>query len=702
MSNSEHSGAPREVMIAELIETLDSTYRRLAELAGTSVDAVLHPGSGASYLMPHVQSELRRLESAERRHSAERAAILNALPANVALLDRTGKIVEVNEAWRRFARDNGLVDSEYSVGRNYLEMCEGPCAQNEDGVGEAANGIRRVLAGEDKLFSMEYPCHSPQEQRWFMLTVSPVGRQGGSGAVVMHVDITDRYCAEASAREMGARLERLIDQASVGILVHRDFVPLLANRELATMFAYRDADEVERLEDCRQLFADEDIDRIQADHDVRLAGAGGASLYRITGKKKNGARMALEVRAFTIEWESDTAVCVMLTDITAQLATEEQLRQSLRLEAVGKLTGGVAHDFNNLLTVILGNAEALVDSLTADHRLRIMAEMTAKAAERAAELTSRLLSFSRRQPLDPKAVDVNRQLSNMDRLLRQTLGEHIEIELVRGGGLWRALVDPGQLENAVLNLCINARDAMPSGGRLTVETANIHLDQTYAALADEVTPGQYVMIAVSDNGAGMDKATLEQAFEPFFTTKDVGKGSGLGLSMVYGFIKQSCGHVRIYSELGRGTTVKLYLPRAAAGDSAGATEGSDPPPETGSDRILLAEDDPLVREHVAGQLASLGYAVVSVGSGPAAMALLQQGEMFDLLFTDIVMPGGMNGLQLAKAAQALRPGLRVLFSSGYAENALTHQERLEPGIHILAKPYRRQDLAKHIRIALGK
>jgi signal transduction histidine kinase/ActR/RegA family two-component response regulator len=378
-----------------------------------------------------------------------------------------------------------------------------------------------------------------------------------------------------------------------------------------------------------------------------------------------------------------------------------RLRQSQKMEAVGQLTGGVAHDFNNLLTVIIGNSELVADGLRDRPALRNLAEMTVKAAERGAELTSRLLAFSRRQPLDPKPSDINRQIADMDPMLRRTLGEHIEIELVRGGGLWKAMVDPGQLENAILNLCLNARDAMPNGGRLTIETANAHLDAAYAASQSEVEPGQYVMIAVSDTGTGMDAATLERAFEPFFTTKDVGKGSGLGLSMVYGFVKQSRGHVRIYSESGQGTTVRLYLPRADGEAQAGAPAAAPAEADRGSGRILLVEDDALVRENAAELLRSLGYDVVPAANGPEALAVLEKGEAFDLLLTDVVMPGGLNGRELAERAHALRPGLLVLYTSGYTENAIVHHGRLDRGVELLAKPYRRQDLAAKVRAVLA-
>jgi CheY-like chemotaxis protein len=287
----------------------------------------------------------------------------------------------------------------------------------------------------------------------------------------------------------------------------------------------------------------------------------------------------------------------------------------------------------------------------------------------------------------------------MDGLLRRTLGEHVEIVRMPRVDLWPAFVDAAQLEGALLNLCINARDAMPNGGRLTIETSNVTLDDTYARSHEEVAPGNYVMIAVSDTGIGMSPRVAARAFEPFFTTKDVGKGTGLGLSMVHGFVKQSGGHVKIYTEEGHGTTIKLYLPRSSTGGAALATAATSEIVQGGSERILLVEDDDQVREHAAAQVAALGYYVVSVGTGAEALAAMEK-STFDLLFTDVVIPGGMNGPQLAKEAHKRVPGLHVLFTSGYTENAIVHQGRLDPGVHLLNKPYRRADLAIKIREAL--
>jgi signal transduction histidine kinase/CheY-like chemotaxis protein len=377
-----------------------------------------------------------------------------------------------------------------------------------------------------------------------------------------------------------------------------------------------------------------------------------------------------------------------------------RLRQSQRLEAVGQLTGGLAHDFNNLLTVVLGNAELLAEQSPPQSPQRQLADMIGSAAQRGAQLTQRLLAFARKQPLDPRPVDLNQLVAGMDGLLRRTLGAHIEIELIRGAGLWLAMVDQGQLENALLNMCLNARDAMPEGGRLTLETANARLDADYAARNVDLQPGQYVMLAVSDSGHGIAPEHLSRVFEPFFTTKTTGRGTGLGLAMVYGFVKQSAGHVAIYSEPGQGTTVKLYLPRVLGDAMPPAEPPADDVVVGGSETVLLVEDDEAVRRYAVTQLRTLGYHVIEAADGPSALVLVEREGPLDLLFTDVVMPGGMNGRALADAALQRRPGLRVLYTSGYTDNAIVHHGRLDPGAQLLTKPYRRSDLARAVRSAL--
>ncbi len=400
------------------------------------------------------------------------------------------------------------------------------------------------------------------------------------------------------------------------------------------------------------------------------------------------------------EVEMGSAVAAHIGRMIENRRMASRLTRSERLKAIGELTGGIAHDFNNLLTVILGNAEIIANSLPADHSLAKLGRMTMTAATRGADLTNRLLAFARRQALSPSPTDVGALVESMRPLLGRTLGEHIEIAVTSAAAAWPAMVDASQLENAILNLCINARDAMPGGGSLSIEISNTHLDASYAGWSEDVTPGPYLMVVVSDTGIGMTRDVLQRAFEPFFTTKDVGKGSGLGLSMVYGFARQSRGHAMIYSEPGQGTSVKLFLPRAdSPAKDSGPAASTDSPPG-GSERILLVEDDDLVRTHVAAQLENLGYRVVSAGSGREALDILERDNAFDLLFSDVVMPGGITGVALAEAARRIRPDLPVLLTSGYSEASSAVRGGFA-GFPVLGKPYRLHDMALALRKAIG-
>jgi PAS domain S-box-containing protein len=393
-----------------------------------------------------------------------------------------------------------------------------------------------------------------------------------------------------------------------------------------------------------------------------------------------------------------TGAALVYHDITASRETEHKLQQSQKLDAIGKLTGGVAHDFNNMLTIITGTTETLVESLRGQPTLARTAELIDRAAERCRELIQHLLAFARRQPLEPRTVDINGTVQDIAKLLRPTLGEQIEINSVLAPDVANVHIDPSQLANSLLNMAINARDAMPDGGKLLFETSNIDLDEAYATANPDVAPGRFVLLAVSDTGTGMSQAVLDKVFEPFFTTKEVGKGSGLGMSMVYGFVKQSGGHIKIYSEQGHGTTFKLYLPPARG--QVAAEPAAPAPVPRGSEIILIVEDDALVRNYVTTQLASLGYKTIAAPDSRAALALVDKGEKFDLLFTDVIMPGGMNGRQLADEVAKRRPGMKVLYTSGYTENAIVHHGRLDPGVLLLAKPYRKSQLARMIQQAL--
>ena len=435
---------------------------------------------------------------------------------------------------------------------------------------------------------------------------------------------------------------------------------------------------------------------------------GGAPLldYRTTLRTKNGDHR-------TIQWttvpENDTFYGFG-RDVTAELETaaaladaEAALRQSQKMEAVGQLTGGIAHDFNNLLQGITGSLE-IVQRRVAQGRLDELDRFisgASTAANRAAALTHRLLAFSRRQPLDPKPVRSNALVSSMEDLLRRTIGERIELELVLAGGLWVTKCDPNQLESAILNLAINARDAMPDGGKLIIETCNAHLDRAYVARQRGVRPGQYVCLCVSDTGIGMSQDTISKAFEPFFTTKPIGQGTGLGLSMIYGFAQQSEGYAKIYSELGQGTTFKLYLPRYRGG----AEEEEEPTSPSAMQQaeegevVLVVEDESVVRGLILEELHELGYAALEAVDGASGLEMLRSKRRIDLLITDIGLPG-LNGRQLADAARELRPSLKILFMTGYAENAALASGFLEPGMEMITKPFAMEALATRIRSML--
>ena len=431
----------------------------------------------------------------------------------------------------------------------------------------------------------------------------------------------------------------------------------------------------------------------------------GGQVYRFENRyrRKNGSWCNLSWTASP----DDQYIHAVGRDISTDLArmeamrrTEAALQQAQKMETIGKLTGGVAHDFNNLLQVIGGNLQLIARRADGLPEIKKRVENAMNGVERGAKLASSLLSFARRQPLEPKAVKIGRLLASMEDMMRRALGEEIDVEMVISGGLWTTEVDPAQLENAILNLAINARDAMDGAGRLTIEVANAALDAAYCAAHTEVAPGQYVLLAVSDTGSGMPQEVIDQAFEPFYSTKPEGKGTGLGLSMVYGLVKQSGGHVKIYSEVGEGTTVKIYLPRSLqAEDHAG--EQLAQPATGGHETVLVVEDDEQVRLTVVDMLADLGYRVLRAGDAASALTVIDSGIHIDLLFTDVVMPGPLRSPELAKKARERLPNVAVLFTSGYTENAIVHGGRLDPGVELLGKPYTRDALARKIRHVLA-
>jgi two-component system, NtrC family, sensor kinase len=393
---------------------------------------------------------------------------------------------------------------------------------------------------------------------------------------------------------------------------------------------------------------------------------------------------------------------LLYAEVDRRSLAEDALRQSQKLEAIGHLTGGVAHDFNNLLTIIIGNLEGLQKQLVdADAKIKRRVENAMHGAQRAATLTKRLLAFSRQQPLTPAPIDINRLMNGLSDFLQRALGEEISLEVVGGGGVWPVEADAAELESVLVNLAVNARDAMPGGGKLTVEAGNSYLDEAYCRRHADVRAGQYVQISVSDTGVGMNDEVLQHAFEPFYTTKQAGQGTGLGLSQVYGFVKQSGGHVKIYSEVGEGSTVKIYLPRFHGDASAQEPPVPDSHRGQTGECVLVVEDDADVRAYVVDTLGGLGYDVLEAKSGEDALRLMDQYNGIGLLLTDVVMPG-MNGRKLAEEARQRRPDLKVLYMTGYSRNAIVHQGRLDPGVDLIQKPLSGEQLSAMVRKVLDQ
>ncbi|MEX2335001.1 MAG: PAS domain S-box protein, partial [Pseudohongiella sp.] len=544
------------------------------------------------------------------------------------------------------------------------------------------------------------------DKYWLEVDIAPIFAADGTHThwVAVQRDISERKVTDNALRLSDERFQ-LLSRATNDVIWDWDFRSNLVwwNNSMESVFGHDRGHLESGPESWTSRIYPDDLQRVMFNIHKAIEGdeQSWSDEYRFI-KADGSVAMVLD-RGFIIRDETGTAIRMLgsMVDLSEQRNLEIQLREAQKLEAVGQLTGGVAHDFNNLLTVILGNMEELQDRLHGEPELIRLAEVAISAAERGAELTNGLLAFSRRQALNPKVLDITRSLKTMETLFKRTLPEHIDINVVSAANSWTIQIDPGQLEVALLNLVLNARDAMPDGGKLTIESANAVLDEDYAELNGGIEPGEYLLVSVSDTGAGMAADIQNRAIEPFFTTKEFGKGSGLGLSMVYGFTKQSNGHLKIYSEQGVGTAVKLYFPRTRLAANTDEAQFSETPIRGGTEHILVVEDDELVRDYVTGQLAALGYRVSEADNGPQALETLTRIAPVDLLLTDVVMPGGMTGRQLAEIVVAQYPEVRVLYTSGYTENAIVHHGRLDPGVQLLGKPYSRGDLAMKVRAALG-
>jgi len=510
---------------------------------------------------------------------------------------------------------------------------------------------------------------------------------------------------QRALRESMARLTAVVETAVDGfILIDSRGRILLFNPACERLFGYR-ADEVFQenvkllMPQTYSLHHDDYLRNFLRTGERKIIGIG----REVVGRRKDGSTFPMDLSVGEARQDGESIFVGIIHDLTERKLTERQLQQAQKMEMVGQLSGGIAHDFNNLLTVIVGNAEHLSEQLKSRLDLRQLADDICQAGERGAELTRRLLAFSRRQLLRPRAIDCHELIASTCKLLKRTLRENIEVTTAFNIDAIFAFADSGQLESAVLNLALNAQDAMAAGGRLTISTGIASLDDNDQGVHPDIESGEYAMIAVTDNGEGMTSDVAARAFEPFFTTKEVGKGSGLGLSMVYGFVKQSNGHVSIYSEPGLGTTVRIYLPNVTPSGSRSSSQPAadeDALPR-GNETILVVEDDPFVRSSVILRVESLGYKVVLAVDGREAVMKLRTNPEIDMLFTDIVMPGGMSGWEVAELAQQMRPGLPTVFTSGYALEALVDQGRAPMKSIVLTKPYRKAELAHRLREALA-
>ncbi|MBR1172494.1 PAS domain S-box protein [Bradyrhizobium sp. KB893862 SZCCT0404] len=636
---------------------------------------------------------LKRRSDAERDYHAERERLFTAVveSSNDAIITKSldGTITTWNNAAERVF---GYSASE-AVGRSIDIIM--PDDQRDEG----AENLARTRNGEVIDQQEAVRLHKSGQSIDVVLSQVPLRSTDGKiiGASKVARDVTERKRAEMALNREIEERQRIFETSQDLILVTDGFGNFIqVSPSVKAILGFSPEDMVGH--SAIEFIHPDDLEKTRGE--MRTA-------------RRGAVKRSFEARYYhhdghevTLNWMGTWSEPVKRhffigRDLTEKQAAEAQLRQVQKMDSIGQLTGGVAHDFNNVLTVITGTIGILADAVADRPELAAITKLIDDAAERGAQLTKHLLAFARKQPLQPREIDVNALALEAAKLLHPTLGEQITILPQLTEDAWPTLVDPGQLSTAILNLALNARDAMPDGGTLVLETRNVFLDDGYAAMNPDVAAGNYVMIAVSDTGSGIPSDLIERVFDPFFTTKEVGKGTGLGLSMVFGFVKQSGGHIKIYSEEGHGTSVKIYLPRSTGVQETAYEAAQNVPIAGGDEKILIVEDDALVRQYVVTQVKSLGYAALEAANAAEALTIIDADKEIDLLFTDVIMPGAMNGRQLADEAARRRPDLKTLFTSGYTENAIVHHGRLDSGVLLLAKPYRKSELARMLRTALA-
>jgi PAS domain S-box-containing protein len=635
-----------------------------------------------------MDAEVREKTAALTREIEERSRLFDLSPDLILTTDHEGKILRVSPSCRAIV---GYEPKEL-VGRNGAEFVH-------PGDLEGARAEIRIARRGEQRRNFETPWVH-KDGRVIPMAWSCVWSDAEQCHFFIGRDMTEAKKAEEALLDSERMARTIIDTALDAIIqVNESGEVLEWNPQAESILGWSRQEAMGRPITDLYLPKGYRPRYLTMNELLRQVGRVEGERFEIDALRKDGHKIKIEISMSGVRRRDGNVYNLLVRDITGKVALEEQMRQSQKMEAIGQLTGGIAHDFNNVLTAITSIIGILSDGVADKPQLVEATKLIAAASRRGAELTRRLLAFARKQPLEPRETDVNALIVNAQKLFRPALGEQVEVEVSLDEHAWPALVDPTQLTTALLNLAVNSRDAMPKGGKLTLETRNVVLDETYTHLHAEATPGDYVMIAVSDTGSGIPAAIRDKIFDPFFSTKGVGKGTGLGLSMVYGFVKQSGGQIDVYSEEGHGTSIKLYLPRASAPEEV-AEAAAPSLIEGGMETILVVEDDALVRRSVTTQIQSLGYQTISVGSGAEALEVVERGDSFDLLFTDVIMPGSINGRELADEVLKRRPGMKVLFTSGYTEDAIFHHGRLDPGVLLLAKPYSKAEIAHMIRHAL--
>jgi PAS domain S-box-containing protein len=629
---------------------------------------------------------------------------LDALSSHIAILDEHGTIIEVNAAWSHFAGENNFTGS-HGVGDNYLRACDAASGNYSKEAPAVAEGIRAIIAGQREEFQLEYPCHGPREKRWFVVHATRFVGDGPVRVVVAHENITQRKQAEHLLQESQQRLALATESTRIGIW-DWNVMPdkMIWDKQMYALYGIREQDFSGAIDAWQKGLHPED--RVRAEVEIAAALAGEKDFnteFRVVWP--NGEVHNIEAHGVLQRANdgSPSRIIGVNWDITGRKKLEDQLVQSQKMETVGKLAGGIAHEFNSILTAIIGQSELLLGDLPAGSPLTGNATEIIKAANRAATLTRQLLAYGRKQFLQPETLDLNRVVAGMESVLCHLMGGDVNVQIVLAADLRTVKADAGQIEQVIMNLVINARDAMPNGGKLILETANVSFDADSVGRYPELKPGDYVMLAITDTGTGMGDAVKARVFEPFFSTKGVGQGTGLGLSTCYGIVKQSGGHISVYSEMGRGTTFKIYLPQVEAQMKIPVQRLDSPDLPRGAETILLVEDDPALREMAATLLRRLGYTVLTAGNGVEALSLKHERSTgyIDLLFTDVVMPH-MSGKELADRVRALYPHTKILFTSAYTENAIVHQGVLDQGVALLQKPFTPSALANKLREVLDQ